>query len=95
MPILAFVKAHSLGVPVEKDAEVEKKITSVAREPVKGTGFLCTSADSAYNCDPRVKKFKETEKAEKEAKKRAKVEAARREAALKKEVCMCVYNLLS
>ena len=36
--------------------------------------------DNAYSCDPRVKWFKEQEKAEKEAKKRAKREAARQEA---------------
>ena len=42
--------------------------------------------DNAYSCDPRVKRFKEEEKAEKEAKKQAKVEAAKKEASQKKEV---------
>ena len=41
---------------------------------------LCVCADTAYSCDPRVKRFKEEEKAEKLAKKRAKEEAARLEA---------------
>lgn len=44
--------------------------------------------DSAYNCDPRVKRFKEEEKAEKEAKKQAKAEAAKKEASQKKEVSL-------
>ena len=37
----------------------------------------CT--DTAYSCDPRVRRFKEAEKAEKLARKRAKDEATRRE----------------
>ena len=37
----------------------------------------CT--DTAYGCDPRVKRFKEAEKAEKLARKKAKDEATRRE----------------
>ena len=45
-----------------------------------------TSADNAYACDPRVKKFKETVKAEKEAEKRAKLEAAKKEAAQRRQV---------
>lgn len=45
--------------------------------------------DNAYSCDPRVRKFKEAERAEKEARKRAKQEAARREALLRKEVSVC------
>ncbi|XP_039219708.1 dnaJ homolog subfamily C member 2 isoform X2 [Crotalus tigris] len=35
--------------------------------------------DNAYSCDPRIKKFKEEERAKKEAEKKAKVEAKRRE----------------
>lgn len=35
--------------------------------------------DTAYNCDPRIKKFKEEEKARKESEKKAKVEAKKRE----------------
>lgn len=49
--------------------------------------------DNAYNCDPRVKKFKDDEKAVKEAKKRAKVDAVKKEAALKKEVGMRLSSL--
>ena len=45
----------------------------------------CSHADNAYCCDPRVKRFKESEKAEKEARKRAKAEAARKEASQRKE----------
>ena len=39
----------------------------------------CVLLDNAYSCDPRVKKFKEVQKAEKDAKKRAKKEAVRLE----------------
>lgn len=35
--------------------------------------------DTAYSLDPRIKKFKEAEKAEKEARKKAKAEAAKQE----------------
>ena len=35
--------------------------------------------DNAYSCDPRIKKFKEEEKAKKEAEKKAKAEARRKE----------------
>ncbi|XP_058513501.1 dnaJ homolog subfamily C member 2 isoform X2 [Ochotona princeps] len=38
-----------------------------------------TLVDNAYSCDPRIKKFKEEEKAKKEAEKRAKAEARRKE----------------
>ncbi|XP_040852243.1 dnaJ homolog subfamily C member 2-like isoform X1 [Ochotona curzoniae] len=38
-----------------------------------------TLVDNAYSCDPRIKKFKEEEKAKKEAEKRAKAEAKRKE----------------
>jgi DnaJ family protein C protein 2 len=41
---------------------------------------LRTLVDTAYTLDRRIKKFKEAEKAEKEARKKAKVEAARLEA---------------
>ncbi|AWP00961.1 putative dnaJ -like subfamily C member 2 [Scophthalmus maximus] len=38
-----------------------------------------TLVDTAYSCDPRIKKFKEDEKARKESEKKAKVEAKKRE----------------
>ncbi|KAI1888512.1 hypothetical protein AGOR_G00185930 [Albula goreensis] len=38
-----------------------------------------TLVDTAYSCDPRIKKFKEDEKARKESEKKAKAEAKRRE----------------
>ncbi|XP_044534577.1 dnaJ homolog subfamily C member 2 isoform X2 [Gracilinanus agilis] len=38
-----------------------------------------TLVDNAYSCDPRIKKFKEEEKAKKEAEKKAKIEAKRKE----------------
>uniref|UniRef100_A0A4W3J158 DnaJ homolog subfamily C member 2 n=2 Tax=Callorhinchus milii TaxID=7868 RepID=A0A4W3J158_CALMI len=38
-----------------------------------------TLVDTAYSCDPRIKKFKEEEKAKKEAEKKAKAEAKRKE----------------
>lgn len=43
-------------------------------------------ADTAYSLDPRIRRFKEKEKAEKEARKRAKAEAARQEAAERERV---------
>ena len=48
--------------------------------------------DNAYSCDPRVKKFKEQEKAEKEAKKKAKKEAARQEALERERVKQCNFD---
>lgn len=41
---------------------------------------LRTLVDTAYTLDPRIKKFKEMEKAEKEARKKARAEAAKQEA---------------
>uniref|UniRef100_A0A8C4IS24 DnaJ homolog subfamily C member 2 n=1 Tax=Dicentrarchus labrax TaxID=13489 RepID=A0A8C4IS24_DICLA len=38
-----------------------------------------TLVDTAYSCDPRIKKFKEEEKARKESEKKAKADAKRRE----------------
>lgn len=38
-----------------------------------------TLVDNAYSCDPRIKKFKEEEKAKKEAEKKAKADARRKE----------------
>ncbi|KAG7215840.1 hypothetical protein INR49_021812 [Caranx melampygus] len=38
-----------------------------------------TLVDTAYSCDPRIKKFKEDEKARKESEKKAKAEAKKRE----------------
>ncbi|XP_006882667.1 PREDICTED: dnaJ homolog subfamily C member 2 isoform X2 [Elephantulus edwardii] len=38
-----------------------------------------TLVDNAYSCDPRIKKFKEEEKAKKEAEKKAKADAKRKE----------------
>ncbi|KAM7316014.1 hypothetical protein ACRRTK_024694 [Alexandromys fortis] len=38
-----------------------------------------TLVDNAYSCDPRIKKFKEEERAKKEAEKKAKAEARRKE----------------
>ncbi|XP_062339031.1 dnaJ homolog subfamily C member 2 [Osmerus eperlanus] len=40
---------------------------------------LRTLVDTAYNCDPRIKKFKEEEKARKESEKKAKADAKRKE----------------
>lgn len=48
--------------------------------------------DNAYSCDPRVKQFKEQEKAEKEAKKKAKKEAARQEALERERVRFSKYD---
>lgn len=46
----------------------------------------CFAADTAYSCDPRIKKFKEEEKARKEAEKKAKAEAKRKEQEEKERV---------
>lgn len=42
--------------------------------------------DNAYSCDPRIKKFKEEEKAKKEAEKKAKADAKRKEQEAKEKV---------
>lgn len=47
--------------------------------------------DNAYSCDPRIKKFKEEEKAKKEAEKKAKVEAKRKEQEAKEKVSEVLY----
>lgn len=43
-------------------------------------GYVTVLTDTAYTLDPRIKKFKEMEKAEKEARKKARAEAAKQEA---------------
>uniref|UniRef100_A0A3P9PEG2 DnaJ (Hsp40) homolog, subfamily C, member 2 n=1 Tax=Poecilia reticulata TaxID=8081 RepID=A0A3P9PEG2_POERE len=45
-----------------------------------------TLVDTAYSCDPRIKKFKEEEKARKEAEKKAKAEAKKKEQEEKERV---------
>lgn len=52
---------------------------------VPSNGSVC-GVDNAYSCDPRVKQFKEAEKAEKEAKKQAKLDAVKKEASQRKAV---------
>lgn len=44
------------------------------------------SADTAYGCDPRIKKFKDEEKARKESEKKAKADAKKREQEEKEKV---------
>lgn len=44
------------------------------------------AADTAYSCDPRIKKFKEEEKARKESEKKAKADAKKREQEEKERV---------
>ncbi|KAJ4924716.1 hypothetical protein JOQ06_003667 [Pogonophryne albipinna] len=48
--------------------------------------------DSAYSLDPRIKKFKDEEKARKEAEKKAKVEAKKREQEEKERSVSCVFS---
>lgn len=48
--------------------------------------FCCLPTDTAYSCDPRIKKFKEEEKARKESEKKAKAEAKKREQEEKERV---------
>lgn len=52
----------------------------------------CFLPDTAYSCDPRIKKFKEEEKARKESEKKAKAEAKKREQEEKERVR--VFNTL-
>ena len=39
----------------------------------------CVTADTAYSCDPRIKRFKEEEKSRKDAEKKAKADAKKKE----------------
>lgn len=50
--------------------------------------MFAVSTDTAYSCDPRIKKFKEEEKARKESEKKAKAEAKKREQEEKERVCV-------
>uniref|UniRef100_A0A8C1V2I5 DnaJ homolog subfamily C member 2 n=1 Tax=Cyprinus carpio TaxID=7962 RepID=A0A8C1V2I5_CYPCA len=52
-----------------------------------------TLVDTAYNCDPRIKKFKEEEKARKESEKKAKAEAKKREQEEKERVSASKHSL--
>lgn len=64
---------------------IEKQNKAVRQKKKKEEmARLRTLVDNVYSCDPRIKKFKDAERAEKEAKKRAKAEAARKEAAHRK-----------
>lgn len=57
------------------------------RKSLLNTSFNCLiSTDTAYSCDPRIKKFKEEEKARKESEKKAKADAKRREQEEKERV---------
>lgn len=56
------------------------------------TELLCLTADTAYSCDPRIKKFKEEEKARKESEKKAKADAKKREQEEKERVSL-VLNI--
>uniref|UniRef100_A0A4W3IVB7 DnaJ homolog subfamily C member 2 n=1 Tax=Callorhinchus milii TaxID=7868 RepID=A0A4W3IVB7_CALMI len=49
-----------------------------------------TLVDTAYSCDPRIKKFKEEEKAKKEAEKKAKAEAKRKEQEQKEKIVILI-----
>ena len=51
------------------------------------------SLDTAYALDPRIRRFKEEEKAEREARKRAKAEAAKLEAEEKERVGLMVIGV--
>lgn len=56
--------------------------------------FPCIIADTAYSCDPRIKKFKEEEKARKESEKKAKADAKKREQEEKERVSVIILDLL-
>lgn len=50
------------------------------------------STDTAYSCDPRIKKFKEEEKARKESEKKAKADAKKREQEERERVSVILFN---
>uniref|UniRef100_A0A8C6QEY3 DnaJ homolog subfamily C member 2 n=1 Tax=Nannospalax galili TaxID=1026970 RepID=A0A8C6QEY3_NANGA len=58
--------------------EKQNRATRAQRKK-KEMNRIRTLVDNAYSCDPRIKNFKEEEKAEKEAEKKAKAEAKRKE----------------
>ena len=58
-------------------------------------GSCCLVADTAYSCDPRIKKFKEEEKARKESEKKAKAEAKKREQEEKERVSLSHNHSIS
>uniref|UniRef100_A0A5F5PK32 Zuotin-related factor 1 n=1 Tax=Equus caballus TaxID=9796 RepID=A0A5F5PK32_HORSE len=58
--------------------EKQNKATRAQRKKEE-MNRIRTLVDNAYSCDPRIKKFKEEEKAKKEAEKKAKAEAKRKE----------------
>lgn len=59
--------------------------SSVSTSQVDGIP-ACAFSDTAYGCDPRIKKFKDEEKARKESEKKAKADAKRREQEEKEKV---------
>jgi DnaJ family protein C protein 2 len=65
--------------------EKQNKATRQKRKKEETTRIR-TLVDTAYSLDPRIKRFREEEKAEKEARKRARAEAARQEADEKERV---------
>ncbi|XP_035537061.1 dnaJ homolog subfamily C member 2 [Morone saxatilis] len=54
-----------------------------------------TLVDTAYSCDPRIKKFKEEEKARKESEKKAKADAKKREQEEKERVSLILKLILT
>lgn len=57
--------------------------------------LFSSTADTAYSCDPRIKKFKEEEKARKESEKKAKADAKKREQEERERVSLVLNNRLS
>lgn len=57
--------------------------------------FFPSTADTAYSCDPRIKKFKEEEKARKESEKKAKADAKKREQEERERVSLTLNKTLS
>lgn len=57
--------------------------------------FFSFTADTAYSCDPRIKKFKEEEKARKESEKKAKADAKRKEQEERERVSLILNKTLS
>lgn len=57
--------------------------------------FCFISTDTAYSCDPRIKKFKEEEKARKESEKKAKADAKKKEQEEKERVSVINFVIFS
>lgn len=65
---------------------IEESLQTVPEISAEHEVYCLISTDTAYSCDPRIKKFKEEEKARKESEKKAKADAKKREQEEKERV---------